>query len=191
MSRFDAQVLARAMAYLAAQASPPAPISPPAQPAPQAPASAPAAEPSSAVALAAGLCREFEGLYLRPYLCPAGVWTIGYGATRYEDGRAVGPADPPITRERAEALLMHDILTVRVPAVRRLCPGIDRPGRMAALVDFAFNAGVGALQMSTLRQRVNAGRWDAVPAELRRWVMAGGRTLPGLVRRREAEIRLL
>lgn len=143
------------------------------------------------VALAAILCREFEGLYLRAYLCPAGVWTIGYGATRYENGRPVMPTDPQITRERAEHLLRHDITTIRLPAVRRLCPGAVRAGREAALIDFAFNLGTGALEMSTLRQRVNAGRWDAVPHELRRWVIGGGKVLPGLVRRREAEIRLL
>jgi lysozyme len=68
---------------------------------------------------------------------------------------------------------------------------VDRPGRLAALIDFAFNLGTGALQMSTLRKRVNARQWDAVPAELRKWVIGGGRVLPGLVRRREAEIRVL
>ena len=52
--------------------------------------------------LAAKLCRRFEGLYLRPYLCPAGVPTIGYGSTVYENGMAVQLTDPPITRERAE-----------------------------------------------------------------------------------------
>ena len=182
MSRFDGGLLARALAYAAGETLPP-------RPGPVA-ATAPATAVDGA-ALAAVLCREFEGLFLRPYLCPAGVWTIGYGATRYEDGRAVSPRDPAITRERAEALLMHDIRTIRVPAVLRLCPGVDRPGRLAALIDFAFNLGTGALQMSTLRKRVKAGQWDAVPAELRKWVIGGGRVLPGLVRRGEARIKLL
>lgn len=144
-----------------------------------------------AVLLAAKLCRRFEGLYLRPYLCPAGVPTIGYGSTVYESGAAVLLTDPPITRERAESLLLHDLTRTRAPAVTRLCPGAQAAGQQAALLDFAFNLGNGALASSTLRKRVNAGRWADVPAELRKWVKARGRVLRGLVLRREAEIELL
>ena len=140
---------------------------------------------------AAALCRRFEGLRLRPYLCPAGVPTIGYGATVYERGTPVRLTDNPITRERANALLLHDLRTRRLPAVMGLCPGADTPGRVAALADFAFNVGIGALRASTLRRRVNASRWDLVPGELRKWVRGGGRVLPGLVARREAEVALL
>lgn len=143
------------------------------------------------IALAAQLCRRFEGLYLRPYLCPAGVPTIGYGSTVYENGAAVQLTDPPITRERAEAMLLHDLTRTRAPAVRRLCPGVQTPGLAAALLDFAFNLGNGALAGSTLRKRVNAGRLDEVPAELRKWVRARGRVLRGLVLRREAEVALI
>lgn len=144
-----------------------------------------------AISLAAALCRKFEGLYLRPYLCPAGVATIGYGATRYEDGTLVKLSDPAITRERAEALLMHQIKRQFLPAVARLCPGADSTGRVAALIDFAFNLGEGNLRSSTLRRKVNAGQWNEVPTQLRRWNKAGGRVLAGLVRRREAEIELI
>lgn len=140
--------------------------------------------------LAAGLCRRFEGLYLRPYLCPAGVATVGFGATRYVDGRPVLLTDSPITRDAAERMLVLQIDRTYLPAVRALCPGVDGP-RLAALTDFAFNLGVGALRASTLRRRVLASDWDAVPGELRRWVRGGGRVLPGLVRRREAEIALI
>lgn len=139
------------------------------------------------LAIAAALCRRFEGLRLRPYLCPAGVATIGYGSTRYEDGAPVRLTDAPITPERAEALLLHDLRTQRVAAVRRLCPTIDSPGRLGAVLDFAFNLGAGALAGSTLRRRINARAWDQVPGELRKWVRGGGRVLPGLVKRREAE----
>lgn len=144
-----------------------------------------------AVEIAAVLIRNFEGRMLYPYLCPAGVPTIGYGATYYEDGRAVTLRDAPITTERAEALLLWMIRTKYLPAVVRLCPGVDSPPRLAALIDFTFNLGAGNLRASTLRRRVNAGRWDDVPAELRRWVKGGGRTLAGLVRRREAEVSLI
>ena len=144
-----------------------------------------------AVEIAAALARRFEGLRLSPYLCPAGVPTIGFGATFYEDGTRVELTDLPITRDRAEALLLHMVRTVYLPAVMRLCPYIDSPGRLAALIDFAFNLGAGNLKASTLRRRVNAGAWDQVPIELRKWVNGGGRRLNGLVRRREAEIGVL
>lgn len=144
-----------------------------------------------AVELAAGLCRKFEGLHLRPYLCPAGVPTIGYGATYYEDGTRVTLSDPPLSRQRAEELLIWHIENVYLPAVLKLCPGVDTPERLAALLDFAFNLGVGNLRASTLRKRVNAKRWDDVRSELMRWTKAGGKELRGLVKRREAECVLI
>lgn len=149
------------------------------------------ADVMDAVALAADLARRFEGLRLSPYLCPAGVATIGYGATFYEDGTRVQLADPPVTRHRAEVLLQWHLRTQYLPAVLRLCPGADTPGRLAALIDFTYNLGAGSLKASTLRKRVNAGEWDRVPTELRKWVKGGGRTLAGLVRRREAEVGLV
>lgn len=143
-----------------------------------------------AVQITAGLCRVFEGCYLRPYLCSAGVPTIGYGATFYEDGRRVTLKDAPITRARAEALLQFHIRRHFMPKTVRLVPGADTPARLAALCDFAFNLGHGALAGSTLRRRVNAGEWADVPTQLRRWNKAGGRVLRGLVRRRDAEASL-
>ncbi len=144
-----------------------------------------------AIAVAASLARRFEGLYLTPYLCPAGVPTIGYGATYYQDGTRVQLTDPAITREWAEALLLWMVRTVYLPAVLKLCPGVDNPQRLAALIDFTFNLGASQLKASTLRRRVNAGDWDAVPDELRKWVRGGGRVLRGLVVRREAEAALI
>lgn len=144
-----------------------------------------------AVTIAAALARRFEGLYLKPYICPAGVPTIGYGATFYENGERVTLRDTPITKERAEALLLWMIRTQYMPAVIKLCPEVDNPKRLAALIDFAFNLGVGRLKSSTLRKRVNAGEWDLVPAELRKWTRGGGKILRGLVLRREAEIQLI
>jgi lysozyme len=144
-----------------------------------------------AVEVAAALARRFEGCYLKPYLCPAGVPTIGYGATYYEDGARVTLFDPPITRERAESLLLWMIRTKYLPAVIQLCSGIDEPHHLAAIIDFTFNLGAGALSTSTLRRRINAGQWDDVPDELRKWVKAGGRVLRGLVLRREAEAILI
>lgn len=144
-----------------------------------------------AVSIAASLARRFEGLYLMPYLCPAGVPTIGYGATYYEDGTHVTLLDPAITRERAEALLLRMVRTKYLPIVLRLCPGVDSPGRLASLIDFTFNLGAGSLKASTLRRKINTGQWADVPAELRKWTRGGGRVLQGLVNRREAEVRLI
>jgi lysozyme len=144
-----------------------------------------------AVEVAAALARRFEGFYSSPYICPAGVPTIGYGATYYEDGTSVTLRDAPISRERAESLLLWMVRTRYLPAVLKLCPGADNPERLAALIDFAFNLGSGNLRASTLRRKVNAGQWAEVPAEFRKWVRGGGKILPGLVKRREAEIALI
>lgn len=144
-----------------------------------------------AIEIASALARRFEGLYLSPYLCPAGVPTIGYGATYYQNGVRVTLHDTPITREQADALLMWMVRTIYLPSVVKLCPTVDTPGKMAALIDFTFNLGSGQLKSSTLRRKVNAGDWEAVPTELRKWVRGGGRVLRGLVIRREAEIALI
>ncbi len=140
------------------------------------------------VATTSALARRFEGLFLSPYLCPAGVPTIGYGATYYENGVRVTLKDPAITKERAEALLSWMVRTVYLPAVLRLFPGERNPYLLAALCDFAFNLGEPNLRGSTLRKKVLAGDWEAVPAEFMKWVNAGGRKLRGLVLRREAEV---
>lgn len=145
----------------------------------------------NAVEITASLCKQFEGLYLKPYLCPANVATIGFGSTRYEDGRRVTLADPPITKARAEELLMWEINRVCVPAVKRSCPELKEPKKLAALLDFTFNLGSGNLHSSTLRKKINAEDWDAAQIELAKWVRGGGRVLPGLVKRRTAEAALL
>lgn len=144
-----------------------------------------------AVAVAAALARRFEGLYLTPYLCPAGVPTIGYGATFYEDGTKVLLTDAPITKERADGLLLWMVRSVYLPTVMQLCPYVNDHNRLAALIDFTFNLGSGRLKSSTLRKKVNAQDWEAVPGELRKWTKGGGKILRGLVLRREAEINLL
>lgn len=146
---------------------------------------------AAALDIAAALCRRFEGCRLRPYLCPAGVPTIGYGSTRYLDGRAVQLADAPISADAAERLLARTLARDYLPAVLALCPGIDTAERLGAITDLAYNIGTGNLRASTLRRKVNAGDWIAVPAELRRWARGGGRVLPGLVARREAEAALI
>lgn len=182
MSRFSADVLARAMAYVRGDSKPVV--------VPDAPISADEFN-DVAMQTAMALCRRFEGFYSHAYLCPAGIPTIGYGATYYADGRRVKLTDPPISREAAERLLYLQVKRTYLPAVLRLCPSIDTPERLAAIIDFTFNLGEGNLKASTLRKRINEGEWDDVPAQLMRWVFAGGKRLRGLVTRRAAEGELI
>jgi lysozyme len=144
-----------------------------------------------AVKVAEALARRFEGLVLHPYLCSAGVPSIGYGATYYLDGRRVTLRDPPITRAEAEVLLREMVRTIYLPAVLKLCPNIDTPERLAALIDFTFNLGAGNLKVSTLRKRVNSGDWAAAKEEIMKWIRGGGRVLRGLFLRRGAERNLM
>lgn len=145
------------------------------------------------IILAAALCRVFEGLYLKPYMCPAAVPTIGYGTTRYENGVRVSLADPPITKERAEELLMWELRTACLPRVMKLCSNLEAwgPAAVAAIIDFTYNLGSGNLASSTLRKKIQADDIDGAKTELMKWVRGGGKVLPGLVRRRQAEVDLL
>lgn len=133
------------------------------------------------------LIRRFEGLRLKAYLCPAGVWTCGYGST--------GPDVKPGTQwslQRAEERMQQDAQAFAGAAIK-LCPVLPRHGeaKTAAIADFAYNLGATRLAGSTLRRKVNAGDWPAAQRELRKWVYGGGVKLPGLVIRREVEARLL
>jgi len=142
--------------------------------------------------LAVLLCKRFEGFSSKPYLCPADVPTIGYGSTYYESGRRVTLQDPPITKDQAEELLLHEIEHTYAPGVARLCPTlINNETRFNAVVDFAYNLGVGRLQTSTLRRKLNEQDWEGAQQQIKLWVRGGGRVLPGLVLRRNAEAALL
>lgn len=133
------------------------------------------------------LAKRFEGCHLTPYICPAGVWTCGWGST----GPDVIPGQP-WTQDYADRRLQHDALrfaTGTLAACPVLAQESDR--RLSAITDFAYNLGLGRLRGSTLRKRINARQWAPAAAELRKWNKGGGRVLPGLVLRREAEVRLL
>lgn len=148
---------------------------------------------AEAIQIASNLCVRFEGVYLQPYVCPAGVPTIGIGATFYENGRPVSINDPAINQDQATNLLKFQLQQIFLPGVFRQCPILlnSSPGRIAAILDFAFNAGVGRLQTSTLRRKINAQDWDGAKEELMKWTRGGGKVLPGLVKRRQAEVSLL
>ena len=139
---------------------------------------------------AAGLAvvKEFEGLRLKAYKCPAAVWTVGYGHTSAAGNPIVTP-ELVITNAEAEQILERDMVQYE-DGVRKFVKVELTQNQFDALVDFAYNAGVGALQKSTLLKKVNAGKFDEVPAEFMKWTKGGGKELPGLVRRRRAEVKL-
>ena len=126
------------------------------------------------------LIKQFEGLYLKAYRCPAGVPTIGYGHTA---GVAMGQT---ITQQQADDYLRRDVRRFE-RAVARLVTVPLTLGQFDALVSFSFNLGEGALAQSTLLRLLNAGDYAGAAAQFGRWNKAAGRVLPGLVRRRAAE----
>lgn len=130
------------------------------------------------------LIRRFEGCRLMPYICPAGVWTCGWGSTGFD----VFPGRP-WTQEYADRRLEQDAIRF-AKGTLLLCPDLDGE-RLCAVADFAYNLGLGNLKASTLRRKVNAGDMEAAKLELARWVNGGGKRLPGLVLRRAAEAALM
>jgi lysozyme len=126
------------------------------------------------------LIKNFEGLHLTPYLCPSKIWTIGYGHTRTVH------AGMQITPDQANQLLDDDLrLTER--AVQRAVHVPLSDNQFAALVSFAFNAGINNFQNSTLLKLLNRGWYEQVPAQLMRWNRVQNEIMGGLSRRRAAE----
>ena len=128
-----------------------------------------------ALPVALALMRRFEGFYSRPYICPAGVPTIGYGSTYYENGVRVTLTDEPVSKDRAEALLLWAVKTVYLPQVIRLCPGLNDADKLAAIIDFTYNLGGSNLRVSTLRRKINEQKGEEAKLELLKWVRGGGR----------------
>ena len=142
--------------------------------------------------IATALCKQFEGFRGKPYLCPAGIPTIGYGSTYYSDGKKVTLNDPPISEPEAAQLLLHELQYTYLPGVLRNCPILLTDEKKCnAIVDFAYNLGTGRLQTSTLKRKINEQDWDAAKEQLMLWNKGGGRVLPGLDKRRKAECQLL
>lgn len=127
------------------------------------------------------LIKRFEGFSSTVYICPAGYPTIGYGHL-VRSGESVNE----ISETEAEELLRKDVESAE-RAVIRLVKVPLTDGQFDALVSFTFNLGGGAFQRSTLRSKVNRQAHSEVPAQLMRWVWAGGRKLNGLVSRRSTE----
>ena len=126
------------------------------------------------------LIKDFEGCRLKAYLCPAGVWTIGYGHTQ-----GVKP-DMVINQLQAERFLRQDLKRFE-DAVTSLVKVPITPNQFSALVSFTYNVGTGALYDSTLLRKLNKKDYKGAANEFLRWNKAGGKVLPGLTRRRLAE----
>ncbi len=152
------------------------------------------------------LMHRFEGCRNKPYICPAMIWTVGFGEVLYQDQIRLPVArkdgytgmirsEYPLrqednrvwSKEEINQLFERSIATFE-RGVLRLVPGCaGRQGAFDALVSFAFNAGLGNLQRSQMRMRANRGDWEGAAEAFMAWTKGGGKVLPGLVKRREAE----
>lgn len=131
------------------------------------------------------MLKRFEGCELTAYQDAVGVWTIGYGWMQPVNGVPVGKG-MTITQGTADSLLRSGLAQYEL-GVTRLVRVCINQNQFDALVDFAYNLGVRALEGSTLLKKLNAGDYAGAAAEFPKWNKAGGKVLPGLVRRREAE----
>lgn len=155
---------------------------------------------------AAAMMHKYEGYRNRPYLCPAHMWTIGYGHVLYQDQIRLPMArvDKPVLMIRKEMPLRpednrvwakqetDDLFDADIASfergVLRLVPGVvGHQGRFDALVSFAYNVGLGNLQRSTVRIKANRGEWEEAADALLLWNKAGGKVFAGLDRRRKDE----
>jgi len=158
----------------------------------------------------ANLMHRYEGFRNKPYLCPAHIWTIGYGHVLYQDQIRLPMVRPPgktkadipmirsemplkledfrvWSKEEINQLFDADVASFE-RGVLRLVPGVvGRQGSFDALVSFAFNVGAGNLQRSTIRMKANRGEWEEAADAFLLWNKAGGKVLAGLDRRRKDE----
>ena len=152
---------------------------------------------------------HFEGYRNRPYKCSAKIWTVGWGHALYvdqlrlpnvrtqtytgmvRDEYPLRPEDNRVwSKEELVELFKADLASFE-RAVLRLIPGVvGRQGSFDALVSLTYNIGAGNLQRSQIRMRANRGDWEGAAEAFMSWTRGGGKVLPGLARRRQAEIAL-
>jgi lysozyme len=130
-----------------------------------------------------------EGVRLKPYRCPANLWTVGVGHL-IGDGKSLPQEwDRQFTMEEVNDILKKDLRRFE-RGVLRLCPMGLTQHRFDALVSFSFNVGLGSLQRSTVRRRHNRGDYEGAAEAFMMWTKGGGRVLRGLVIRRQDEVNL-
>lgn len=141
--------------------------------------------------------KHHESVRNKPYLCPAGLWTVGVGHVLYTSQARLPVAQRGsvslriedfriFSKEEIDAILAADLQRFE-RGVLRYCPAIATQGQFDALVSFSFNVGLGTLQRSTLRQKHNRGDYDGAADEFLKYTIGGGKVLKGLVNRRKDE----
>jgi len=155
------------------------------------------------------LMHHFEGYRNKPYLCPANIWTIGFGRVLYQeqirlpmvrkegytglirsDYQLKGEDNRVWSKEELVDLFKVDINSFE-RGVLRLSPNlVSHQSKFDAVVSFAYNAGLGNYQRSTIRMKVNREDWTGASEAFMSWVKAGGKEVSGLVKRRKAEVAL-
>ena len=152
------------------------------------------------------LMHHFEGYRNRPYRCSAAIWTVGWGHAMYADQLALpnvrkdgytgmirsdyqlkGEDNRVWSKEELTEIFKADLATFERGVLRLVPSAAGSQGRFDALVSFAFNAGLGNLQRSSIRMKANRGDHDGAAEAFMAWTKGGGKVLPGLVRRRQDE----
>ncbi len=133
---------------------------------------------------------KFEGFSYKPYKCPAGKWTIGFGSTFYADGKPVAKDDKQMNREQAQVLLMATLETYE-ECVTYLVKKPLTQNQFDACVSFCYNIGCGNFKASTLRMLINIDPNNVlIEEQFLKWCRSNGKMLKGLLRRRQAEVGL-
>jgi len=141
--------------------------------------------------------KKDEGVRTKPYRCPALIWSVAVGhvidqshiRVPFNERKNI-PLPPEwdrvLSMAEVDAILAADLATFE-RGVLRLCPSGLTQGRFDALVSFSFNVGLGNLQRSTIRMKHNRGDFEGAAESFMAWTKAGGKELPGLVKRRKHE----
>ena len=146
------------------------------------------------------MIKHHEGVRQKPYRCPALLWTVGVGhvidpshiGVKFDDRKSLPIPqgwDRTLSMEEVDQILAEDLRRFE-KGVLRLCPNGLTQHRFDALVSFAFNVGLGNLQRSSLRMKHNRGDYVGAADEFLKWAKAGGKVLPGLLKRRRDELNL-
>lgn len=139
------------------------------------------------------IIKKYEGFRAKPYICPAGVWTIGYGTTKYPNGKAVTAADPNISMDRAEEILKDEVNRTILPRLQKTVPNwfAMNSYQQAALISFAYNLGARFMEVpsgfETIQRCLRNKEWNKMRDAFMLYVKGDGKTLPGLVNRRREE----
>ena len=137
------------------------------------------------------LIKHFEGVHKKPYICPAGYWTVGVGHLISRDAKLPIEWDRVLSPGEIDDLLRKDLRRFELGVLRMLGTVQPSQSEFDALVSFSFNLGLGCFQRSTVRSAFIRGDKKRSGEVLLKYRRAGGKILPGLVRRRQAELALL